>query len=150
MATQPNTSRKKITQGALSEVASGKIIRRMKELNVSQASLARAAGMHQTGVSDVLNRTRRPAFDQMAAMARRLGVSLDWLADDEAGEDAPGRFKDEAWEDIQDALDTVRRLDKMLSKAPQSTTIVDIEAEVDEPAEAPKPRRKAARPRGKG
>lgn len=55
----------------------------------NQSQLARDAGLAQPKVNLVLNEKREPSWDEMVRIAKALGVSLDWLADDKQRGDAP-------------------------------------------------------------
>lgn len=59
----------------------------MEERRLSQADVARAAGLQQTAVSRILNGKQRLYLDQAKRIADFLGVPVSYLADDDA--DAP-------------------------------------------------------------
>ena len=67
--------------------ASERIRQRMKELNISQNALARAAGMSQSGLSTILSGKARPREDSLEAIAKALGCTVpDLLGADEDAE----------------------------------------------------------------
>lgn len=49
----------------------------------SRAELSRRAGLPVNAISDYVNKGYLPRLDTAVALARVLGVSLDWLSDDE-------------------------------------------------------------------
>lgn len=51
----------------------------------SRAELSRQAGLPQNAISDYVNKGYIPRLDTAAALAKVLGASLDWLADDSQG-----------------------------------------------------------------
>lgn len=56
----------------------------------SRAHLSRAAGLPPNAISDYINKGYIPRMDTAFALAKVLGVSLDWLADDQQGLPLPG------------------------------------------------------------
>lgn len=80
-----------------------KIVRQLDVMGRSQSWLAREAGLAQSAVSEMTKGSRRPYMDQALAIARVLGVSLDYLADDKVSE-AP----DELTEPELTAVEIVR------------------------------------------
>lgn len=52
----------------------------------TQTELAEATGIRQGAISDIVAGKQRPYADQIGAIARALGVSLDWLMDDSQDE----------------------------------------------------------------
>jgi transcriptional regulator with XRE-family HTH domain len=48
----------------------------------SRAELSRKAGLPQNAISDYINKGYIPRLDTASALAKVLGTSLDWLADD--------------------------------------------------------------------
>ncbi|WP_165073278.1 helix-turn-helix domain-containing protein [Paludisphaera rhizosphaerae] len=69
-------------KGSLTSVSVAKINKLMDVHRLTQDELAKVAGVHQTSVSKILLRTRRPYADQLAAFARVLGTTVDWILDD--------------------------------------------------------------------
>jgi transcriptional regulator with XRE-family HTH domain len=67
-----------------------KLSQLMEARRVSQADVARAAGMAQTAISRVLGGKQRLYLDQAAQIADYLGVSVDYLADDSLDEPPRG------------------------------------------------------------
>lgn len=64
----------------------------------NQSALSRKTGISQSAISEMISEGRRPYFDQMVEIARALGVSLDFLADDEMDEQPVSEFTDdERW-----------------------------------------------------
>ena len=51
----------------------------------SRAALDGAAGLGENATSNLINTGAEPGLAKAAALARALGVSLDWLADDTQG-----------------------------------------------------------------
>lgn len=47
---------------------------------MTQGQLALYSGLSQSHISQIIDGKRRPRFDLVAALARALDVSLDWLA----------------------------------------------------------------------
>lgn len=56
----------------------------MVERDIGQEALAKAAGVSQSSISRWLSGSHLPQIDAASRIAREMGVSLDWLADDEA------------------------------------------------------------------
>jgi len=65
-----------------------KLDKLMELRGFSQTALGEAVGETQTTISATTRDKRRPYLDQGFAIARALGVSLDWMAD-ESREDLP-------------------------------------------------------------
>lgn len=56
----------------------------MVERDIGQEALAKAAGVSQSSISRWLSGSHLPQIDAASRIAREMGVSLDWLADDDA------------------------------------------------------------------
>ncbi|HMO25455.1 MAG TPA: helix-turn-helix transcriptional regulator [Tepidisphaeraceae bacterium] len=54
-----------------------------------RTAVSRAAGLPPNAISDYINKGHLPRLDKGQAIARALGVSLGWLADDEVGYPPP-------------------------------------------------------------
>lgn len=48
----------------------------------NQSALSRKTGLSQSAISEIVGGRRRGYFDQIVTIAQKLGISLDWLADD--------------------------------------------------------------------
>jgi transcriptional regulator with XRE-family HTH domain len=64
----------------------GKLAEKLSRLITNQSALARQTGLSQSTISEATSGKRRLFFDQVALIARTLGVSLDYLADDSQDE----------------------------------------------------------------
>jgi transcriptional regulator with XRE-family HTH domain len=82
-----------------------KLRRAMQRQGLNQQQLARKAGVSDSEVSRILGGKSRPGLDNALRLARAVGVSLDFLAD-EAEEVDPSRGPDSAWE--QEVLEQAR------------------------------------------
>lgn len=73
-----------------------KILRLLDERHVSQAGLARETGLAPQMISDFLAGRRKQLYlHQALAIARALGCSVDYLADDTKDADPHARSSDE-------------------------------------------------------
>jgi transcriptional regulator with XRE-family HTH domain len=72
-----------------------KLAKALSEPGWSQARIIRATGMSQSALSEIVNGRRRPYLDQALLIAKTLGLSLDYLADDEMEKPAPAFTADE-------------------------------------------------------
>lgn len=87
-----------------------KIYRRMLQLGMSQQALAQKSGVSDSEISRLLNgQSKRPGLHNILRLARALGVSLDFLADDQMGSD-PRSALDALSADERDLLDRARSL----------------------------------------
>ena len=65
-----------------------KLYRRMVQLGLTQQALSLRAGVSDSEVSRLLNgQSKRPGLHNILRLARALGVSVDYLADDELEDD---------------------------------------------------------------
>jgi transcriptional regulator with XRE-family HTH domain len=67
-----------------------KIYKQMLLKGLNQQKLARAAAISDSEVSRILRGKSSPSLEYAQRLARALGVSLDYLADDECDDDATG------------------------------------------------------------
>ena len=61
----------------------------------NRAKLSRACGLPQNAIADYINKGHVPSVGRALTIAQALGVSLDWIADDEQ-EWPPVRIESEA------------------------------------------------------
>lgn len=64
---------------------------------LTQEELAQATGLSQSTVSQLSNAKQRPYLDQAFKLARILGLSLEFLADDELDREPVGLSEDERY-----------------------------------------------------
>ena len=57
----------------------------LRERDLSRADVDDAAGFKENITSNLINQKSEPKVKKALALARALGVSLDWLADDDQG-----------------------------------------------------------------
>lgn len=87
---------------------------------LKQADLSRKTGISTGALSEILSGKRKPRFEHIARLAKALGVSLDYLANDDLGE-APAPLGDpEKWavEFIQVKELTKREVIRRLTNEP--------------------------------
>jgi transcriptional regulator with XRE-family HTH domain len=88
-----------------------KLTRLMEARRLSQADVARAAGMQQTAISRVLSGKQRLYLDQAQRIADFLSVGVDYLADDTQDEPRPLNPESSLTEDERAILRLSRLLD---------------------------------------
>lgn len=90
-----------------------KILKKRRELGLSQSDLAKQARIAQSTLSYIENGKKRPQFDTMSAICRVLGVSvLDLLTYDEP--EATRKFFDETMISQGTSSDMVPSGEKLL------------------------------------
>lgn len=95
-----------------------KLIKLMHQQKVKQAELARLVGMSQSGISQMTRGHQEPYLWQAFALARALGTTTDYLADD--GQEEPPMTNEPSPEEVAvltafratglSAVEAVRRL----------------------------------------
>jgi transcriptional regulator with XRE-family HTH domain len=74
--------------------------RKLREAIGNQSDLAERTGISQTTISDLINRDHNPSFAQTVKIARALGLSLEYLADDEMKNPPESRERTDREDDI--------------------------------------------------
>jgi len=102
-----------------------KLARLRKELGLSQAELGERVGVHIAHLSRLENGKSQPSVEMLWKIAHALGVSMDYLMDEDADEIAPVSVKDKSLakriELLEQLDDTDRQtiinvIDSMLTK----------------------------------
>lgn len=74
------------------DIFAERVTQRLRELNWSQETLAKALGIKPTGVSKVLTEKRSPKLDSLIAWAEALHVSAGWLVGSDTAPTPPARM----------------------------------------------------------
>lgn len=74
----------------------------------NQQKLARLSGVSDSEVSRILGGKSQPGLENALRLARAVGVSLDYLTDDDLEADAPPRAGQSSWD--EELLDLAREL----------------------------------------
>ena len=88
---------------------SEKLYQKMVQLRMSQKQLHEASGVSDSEVSRILNNKSQPGLENAHKLARALGMSLDFLADDALDAD-PARPADPIAPGDQEILDLTHSL----------------------------------------
>ena len=88
---------------------SEKLYQKMVQLRMSQKQLHEASGVSDSEVSRILNNKSQPGLENAYKLARALGMSLDFLADD-ALEADPARPADPVSAGEQEILELAQHL----------------------------------------
>ena len=76
-----------------------KLRKQMLLKGFNQQKLSRASGVSDSEISRILNGKSQPGLENALKLARAVGVSLDYLADDSVDEDPAREVRDAAtWE----------------------------------------------------
>src|SRR3954447_25417002 len=86
-----------------------KLLTRMVKLGLNGQKLARTSQVSDSEVSRILAGKSRPGLENAFKLARAVGVSLDYLADDTLDED-PFQEVDPATADEREILEIVRQM----------------------------------------
>lgn len=73
-----------------------KVRKTRRDRGLSQTDIAAESGLVPSAISGIENGERRAYVDQAARIAKALGVSLDWLADEETDEPPQAATGDDA------------------------------------------------------
>jgi transcriptional regulator with XRE-family HTH domain len=103
----------------------GRNVRRIRqERQLSQGALARAAGLAKQTLANLENGTGNPTVETLLAVARALGVGVNWLVTEWGSPVLVQRGETAAWAD--DPTGRRRTLDQIYGSGQVITTLVDL------------------------
>lgn len=89
-----------------------KLVRLRKERGWSQDDLASRVGTHTTHLSRLENGKSQPSIELLHKLARTLGVTMDYLMDEDAGELVPVSVQDKSMAERLELLQTLDETDR--------------------------------------